>query len=121
MSIEPQCIFCGACDKNRCKTQPQADKCDVYARQKARTHHDKAPVKQPETGKISTDVSATFGIKLEHRSGDISLASGYGGLRSAYRLNITPAGGTTTSITITTADVENLKEMILQMQEHMKK
>lgn len=32
MSIEPTCDFCNACDKFRCRTQEEADKCESFAK-----------------------------------------------------------------------------------------
>ena len=36
MSIEPQCLYCSAYDKFRCKSQTEADQCRTYQRQKDR-------------------------------------------------------------------------------------
>ena len=47
MSIEPQCLYCNACDKFRCKTQDQADTCDAYVRIQARRRLGRNPPPEP--------------------------------------------------------------------------
>ena len=77
MSVEPTCDFCGASDKNRCRTQGQADGCDQNTRRKLTSElHPDRPLPRAERGALPkmalTKSLSTGHVSIEtHQSGVI--------------------------------------------------
>ena len=53
MSIEPQCIYCKAHDKFRCRSQDQADECANFMRRQARLERARNP--EPEVRPVTIE------------------------------------------------------------------
>lgn len=54
MSIEPQCIYCNAVDKFRCRSQQEANECRTYQRQQEIRRSIREP-KKPEVKRVTVE------------------------------------------------------------------
>ena len=59
MSIEPQCLYCNAVDKFRCRSQEQANECANFERRMARIKRARNP--EPEVSPVTiADIDAAI-------------------------------------------------------------
>ena len=149
MSIEPQCVYCNAVDKNRCKTQLAADDCDTYKRMRARkaeidaarkpkgveppieaTQRRMSDAVRDEARRIdptrptnhvrdNKNVSVQFGVGLSGTK-HVTISSHDKGVADRFCLKFTSDVYPSSDLALTKFDLDTLINVLLQMQDYTK-